>query len=128
MPTSSFNTPGLYADHHVSEVRKQLLGLPGVQSVYASSAFQMVEVTYDENQVTQERLNGLLESLGYLNEIQALTESDQAAQGSDDAPIYRHTVTYASTRKTVSFQQQVPYSGRPLWNCPGIGIVKPIDN
>ena len=128
MQTSSFNTPGLYADHHVSEVRKRLLELPGVESVYASSAFQIVEVTYDESKVSQEVLNGLLDRLGYLNEIQAAAESGSAAQDGDDAPIFRHTVTYAATRKTVSFQQQVPFNGYPLRNCPGIGVVKPMDN
>jgi copper chaperone CopZ len=123
MQTSSFNTPGLYADHHVSEVRKQLLELPGVQSVYASSAFQVVEVTYDADLIQQDALNEVLERLGYLNEIPATTESGSAADR-----IFRHTASYTTTRKTVSFQQQVPYSGRPLWNCPGIGIVKPMDN
>ncbi|MDR3576196.1 MAG: heavy-metal-associated domain-containing protein [Anaerolineaceae bacterium] len=127
MQISSFNTPGLYADHHVSEVRKHLLELPGVQSVYASSAFQIVEVTYDESKLTQDVLNDLLDRLGYLSEIQALAESGTAASG-DDAPNYRHTVTYTATRKTVSFQQQVPYSGRPLFVCPGIGTIKPMDN
>jgi copper chaperone CopZ len=128
MLTSSFDTPGLYADHHVSEVRKQLLEMHGVQSVYASSAFQVVEVTYDENEVTEDALNGLLNRLGYLSEIQAATESGTATQGSADIYRFRHSVTYSTTSKTVSFQQLVPYNGRPLWNCPGIGVVKPMDN
>jgi copper chaperone CopZ len=47
METKTFDAPALYADHHVTEVRRILLELEGVTDVYASSAFQTVEVTYD---------------------------------------------------------------------------------
>lgn len=128
MQTSSFETPGLFGDHHVTEVRKQLLALPGVQSVYASSAFRVIEVTHDENQVNGETLRELLEGLGYLSEIPILAETGAFTPGSEGrAASFRHSTSYITTKKVVSFQQNVPFSGRPLWNCPGMGVVKPTD-
>ena len=47
METFVLELPTMYGDHHVVEVRRLLLGLPGVEEVYASSGFQSVEVTYD---------------------------------------------------------------------------------
>ena len=45
METKSFEAPALYGDHHVSEVRRILLELTGVNEVYvSSSAFQIIEV------------------------------------------------------------------------------------
>ena len=37
----------MYGDHHVVEVRRLLLEMPGVTDVYASSSFQVVEVAFD---------------------------------------------------------------------------------
>ena len=47
MEKKSFKLPAMYADHHVVEVRRILLEMPGVQDVYASSAFQVADVTFD---------------------------------------------------------------------------------
>jgi len=41
------NLPAMYGDHHVTEVRRILMGLPGVSSVFASSAFKSAEISFD---------------------------------------------------------------------------------
>ena len=50
METKAFEAPALYGDHHVSEVQSILKELPGIEDVYASSAFQAIEVTFDEKE------------------------------------------------------------------------------
>ena len=75
MQKSTFNTPALFGDHHVTEVRRMLLSVPGVRDVYASSAFQIVQVEFDDQQVKHEDLLRVLENSGYLGEIQMVMES-----------------------------------------------------
>jgi copper chaperone CopZ len=125
MKTITFDLPSLYGDHHVVEVRRLLLEIAGVEDVYASSAFQVVEITYDPDRVTEEALKLALEEAGYLGEFNLPVESGKSAyqQEGVDA-FFRHTASFEGTRKVVSFTQQVNYSGRPLWNCPGIGVIK----
>lgn len=124
MQTSTFNTPALFGDHHVTEVRRLLFEVPGVTDVYASSAFRAVQITFDEAQTSHEALARALDAAGYLGEIPMLNEVSVAAEGDS---VFRHSAIYETVKKTVSFQQKVPYSGRPLWNCPGMGIVKNMD-
>ena len=59
----------MYGDHHVIEVRRLLLELPGVQDVYASSAFQVVEVTYDPAQLDAGAITARLDEAGYLGDL-----------------------------------------------------------
>ncbi|MBI3738501.1 MAG: heavy-metal-associated domain-containing protein [Chloroflexi bacterium] len=120
MKTSSFNTPALYGDHHVTEVRRILLQLDGVNDVYASSAFQVVEVTYDEKKINDLQIAVKLDEAGYLGEWTVPVESGVAAE---EKPYFRHTTVYETTKKTVTFAQRVNYSGRPLWPCPGMGMI-----
>jgi cation transport ATPase len=124
MQKSTFNTPALFGDHHVTEVRRMLLITPGVKDVYASSAFHVVQVEFDETQTSHDDLMRQLEQAGYLGEIDMMLETGVAAEGDS---VFRHTATYATVKKTVSFAQKVPYSGRPLWNCPGMGVIKSMD-
>jgi hypothetical protein len=37
---------------------------------------------------------------------------------------FRHTEVFETSRQVVSFAQKVSYSGKPLWNCPGFGVIK----
>jgi copper chaperone CopZ len=60
-----FLVPDLWADHHVINVRKVLLGAPGVASVYASSAFKEIAVEYDGKATTPDQLAKLLAAAGY---------------------------------------------------------------
>jgi copper chaperone CopZ len=124
MQKSTFNAPALFGDHHVTEVRQMLFSTPGVKDVYASSAFRVVQVEFDEAQTSHDDLMRQLDEAGYLGEIQMLTETGIAAQ---EGSMFRHTATYATVKKTVSFSQKTPYSGRPLWNCPGMGVIKSMD-
>jgi len=125
MQKSTFNTPALFGDHHVTEVRRMLFATPGVKDVYASSAFQVVEVEFDENLVTHNALLKILEDAGYLGQIPMMVETGEAAEMNS---VFRNTATYVTMKKTVSFAQKAPYSGRPLWNCPGMGIIKKMDD
>jgi hypothetical protein len=125
MKTMKLELPSLYGDHHVVEVRRLLLEIAGVEDVYASSAYQVVEITYDPAKVTEETLTTTLENAGYLGGMNLPTEAGIAAyQHEGIETFFRHTASFETTRKVVSFTQQVNYTGRPLWSCPGIGVIK----
>ena len=125
MNTFSIELPALYGDHHVTEVRKLLLELPGVDDVYASSSFQIVEVSYDPAKVSAEVITQKLDEAGYLGELPIPAESGQAEYGRGNGQTYfRHTSVYENMHQTVSFAQSVSYSGRPLWPCPGMGPIR----
>lgn len=124
--TVTFNTPALYGDHHVLEVRSVLLAIPGVQDVYASSAFRVVDVTYDDGKVSEAQIAQRLTEAGYLGDWLLPEEQGIAAHLQSDKALsyFRHTEVYETSRQVVSFAQKVAYSGRPLWNCPGFGVIK----
>jgi copper chaperone CopZ len=126
MRTVTFETPAMYGDHHVKEVRRILTAVPGVQEVYASSAFRIVEVTFDEGQATEADLAAKLGETGYLDmpafpQENGIAASEQAERAQS---FFRHTQVFETSRQVVSFSQQVSYTGRPLWNCPGLGVIK----
>ena len=125
METVRLEVPALYADHHVTEVRRVLFELPGVIDVYASSAFRVVEVTFDKSQINDLEIAVRLDEAGYLGEWSVPAEADAARESSaaEPNPYFRHTVVYQSTPKTVTFAQRVGYGGRPLWPCPGLGPI-----
>lgn len=120
--------PAMYGDHHVVEVRRILLELDGVKDVYASSGFRMAEVTFDPAAITADLINASLENAGYLGEIPARIESATAiVQGDGQVSNLRHTVVYEQTRQMVSFTQNSSITGRALWPCPGMGVIKGMD-
>jgi copper chaperone CopZ len=125
METARFEVPTLYGDHHVTEVRRVLLELPGVIDVYASSAFQVIEVAYDPAKVNDLQISVKLDEAGYLGEWTLPVETGAALESAEPQkkPFFRHTTTYEATPKTVTFAQRVAYSGRPLWPCPGLGTL-----
>jgi len=124
MEIKTFETPALYGDHHVSEVRRILLELTGVSEVYASSAFQVIEVKYDPAKINAEQITACLEEAGYLGEVPMLIETGIAVEKIGGDHFFRHTAVYETIKGTVSFAQRVDYNGRPLWPCPGLGAVK----
>ena len=125
METKAFEAPALYADHHVSEVQRILRELPGVEEVYASSAFQTIEVTFDETMTTADKIVTCLEEAGYLGEMPMLAETGKAAYGKENGNSnFRHTAVYNTVKQTVSFAQHVEHQGRALWPCPGMGAVE----
>jgi copper chaperone CopZ len=125
----SMEVPALYGDHHVVEVRRILLALDGVADVYASSAFRMVEVTYDPEQLAPDAIINTLGEAGYLHELNWPSETGKPTYNTEGAssPYFRHTVAYEQTKQAVNFNQVVPYSGRPLWTCPGLGVIKTME-
>lgn len=130
MENLTLNVPSMYGDHHVVAVRNLLLALPGVMDVYASSAFQSVEILYDPVQATPDFLRMTLQQSGYTEEWKLPTETavpatQRASSLQPGQPaFFRHTAAYAQTGQTVSFAQKIPYAGRPLWPCPGMGPLK----
>jgi len=128
MEIKTFETPALYGDHHVSEVRRILLELTGVSEVYASSAFQVIEVKYDPAYIKVEQISACLEAAGYLGEVPMLIETGIAVEKKEGDNFFRHSVVHETVKGTVSFAQRVDFKGRPLWPCPGLGVVKMIDD
>jgi copper chaperone CopZ len=102
MASLSLELPTMYGDHHVLEVRRILLGIDGVEEVYASSGFGVVEVEYNSKKAPKKDLMAALEKAGY----------------------FRLTEAFEQTGNTVSFEQAVKVHRSPLWPCPGMGPVK----
>ena len=65
MERVQFNVPSLWADHHVLKVRALLSGLTGVQDVTASSAFQMVALSFDPAVTSAAAIQSALTEAGY---------------------------------------------------------------
>jgi copper chaperone CopZ len=125
MKTLSLELPTMYGDHHVLEVRRILLEMPGVEDVYASSSFQVVEVTYDPAKLDADKITAKLEEAGYSGELPVPAEAGEASYAGDGKEsFFRHTTAFAQVGKTVGFAQNVGYTGRPLWPCPGMGTIK----
>ena len=124
--TVTIETPAMYGDHHVQAVRQMLLEMPGVENVYASSAFRAVEVTFAPDQVNDEDIAKKLEEAGYLGDWSIPIEADAATYLESDRSqsYFRHTEVFEKNRQVVSFAQDVGFSGRPLWHCPGFGVIK----
>jgi copper chaperone CopZ len=122
METTTLQLPAMYADHHVIEVRRLLSELPGVENVYASSCFQMVEVQYDETRLSIDAIKARLEEAGYLDEMPVPVERGADTPQANGQVFFRHTAAL-ETSSVVTFAQEVPYAGRPLWPCPGLGTL-----
>jgi len=127
MESLTLKLPAMFADHHVIEVRRILSELPGIGEVYASSAFQSAEIEYDPVLITPQAIDHALETAGYLDALPVPEEiGAQPVTDNGDKPFFRHTTAYTQAGKAVSFAQNVPFAGRPLWPCPGLGIVKKV--
>jgi len=124
VPNITIHLPAMYGDHHVTEVRRLLLEMDGVTEVYASSSFQIIEVQFEESQVIQETIESKLAASGYLGELSLPAEAGVAANEKGARPFFRHTAAFAQTGKTIGFTQQVVTTGRPLWPCPGVGVLE----
>ena len=125
MEKLTLELPALYGDHHVIEVRRILLEMVGVDDAYVSSSFHIVEVTYDPAKINPDAITAGLGEAGYLGELPVPFESGSAAYLESDSQTYfRHSTVYENTRQSVSFAQSVNYAGRPLWPCPGMGLLK----
>ncbi len=112
--------PAMYADHHVVEVRRILFEIPGVETIHASSAFQVVEIEYDPEKASEDALKEALSGAGYIGELPMPTESGEPAVGRDSTTYFRHTAAVETAGNVVSFGQEITATGRPLWPCPGM--------
>ena len=130
MTVTTIDLPAMYGDHHVSEVRRILLDLDGVQEVYASSGFRVAEVTYNSKKIPKKDIMAKLEEAGYLGELPFPEETGIAVneENGDKGTFYRHTEAYEQASKVVSFAQNVGYQGRPLWPCPGMEPIRSMDD
>ena len=126
MKTITIEVPAMYGDHHVSEARRLVLALPGVIDLFASSAFHLVEVQFDESKVSEEAIMSTLGEAGYLDKLPMPAETGVAShlKANQSQAYFRHTQVFETMRDTVAFHQKVSYSGKPLWNCPGFGVIK----
>ncbi len=127
MEKTTISAPAMYGDHHVVEVRRILLEMPGVDDVYASSCFQAVEVAFDPTTVTLDEITDTLAEAGYLEALPVPAETgiavNQRADQNGDT-FFRHTTAYEQAKDVVSFAQDVDYAARALWPCPGVGVIK----
>jgi copper chaperone CopZ len=128
MEKLTFEVPAMYGDHHVSEVRRILLEIPGVEDVYASSAFRIVEVSFDPNITSEPVLEAKMQEAGYLGEWLLNTESGKAVgSGAGSGTFMRYTMVNEQVKQVVGFAQKVSSQGRPLWPCPGMGPISGMD-
>lgn len=130
MKKLTLDLPAMYGDHHVIEVRRILLGLPGVEDVYASSSFHIAEISYDAKQIGEKQIAEALDAAGYTGDLALPQESGQAVAGktgNGNGHAFRHSASLQGVGNTVSFAQNAKWSGRGLWPCPGIGPLKPMD-
>ena len=130
MEKVSIDLPTMYGDLHVIEGRRILFGISGVEEVYASSGFQVVEVGFDPDQITPEALKAQLAAAGYSGELPVPLEAETelaVGENSTKPQFFRHTAVYQQIQQNVSFAQNVAFEGRPLWPCPGMKPIKPLD-
>ena len=128
MNTITIDLPKMYADHHVVEVRSILLAMPGVEDVYASSAFRVARVRLDPAKVSEADLRTRLTEAGYLGDLMVETEAWKTGTPKDveDNP-FRHTAAIENV-KAVAFTQMVETPGHALWPCPGLGPLEKMDD
>jgi copper chaperone CopZ len=65
MASITLKAPAMFADHHVLKARAALLALDGVETIYASAAWQAVIVTYDEQKIEPPAIEQALADAGY---------------------------------------------------------------
>ena len=121
--------PVMYGDHHVLEVRRLLLEMPGVEDVYASSGFHAAEIDYDPDKTSEEAIIAKLDEVGYIGELPTPVEVGVAAyqDGKVDKSLFRYSTSNKQTLNVMGFTQKVSPKVRSLWPCPGMEPLKPIN-
>lgn len=80
MAVSTLPIPSMYADHHVTAVRKALSAVSGVQDVQASAAFKEVTVKHTK-EVTEKALFEVLDKAGYQVGEEELADQEPSCFG-----------------------------------------------
>ena len=83
MDKVTLSVPGMYGDHHVLAVRDLLGKLPGVENIYATSAFKQVVVTFDPAKSKPADFEKVLKAEGYM-------ESEARPDITDSIKAQRH--------------------------------------
>jgi len=106
METKTFEAPALYGDHHVTEVRRILQGQTGVSEVYASSAFQVIEVTFDPEKISAEEITKQLDEAGYLGELPLISETGIAVEKKEGDLLfsYNHDISDENNILEIGFK------------------------
>jgi copper chaperone CopZ len=122
MKKAEFAVPRMYADHHVTEVRRLLGQLAGVSEVYASSAFQLVEVTFDRRKTSEGAIAEALRAAGYLGNLPVEGESERIqAWGPMERPLHiRRSAAHDANIRIAGFVQEVSRLTERLWQV-GVG-------
>ena len=81
MKKVTIDLPSMYGDHHVQEVRRLLFDLDGVEEVFASSAFHLAEVSFNEAKVDQAQIETALSEAGYLGEMTIGGKPEKVSKG-----------------------------------------------
>ena len=80
MEQITLTLPTMWADHHVTNVKRLLSPISGVENVFASSAFKQVMIEFDAGKTSQAALVKALTDAGYAPGVeQFLAESPYGA-------------------------------------------------
>jgi copper chaperone CopZ len=117
MEKVTLNVPGMYGDHHVLAVRDLLGKLPGVENIYATSAFKQVVVTFDPTKSKPADFEKVLKAEGYM-------ESEARPDITDTIKAQRHGgsqfVVASGIAETVRFEAPpVNWGAGGPRPCPG---------
>lgn len=108
--------PTMFGDHHVVEVRNLLAGLPGVQPVVASAAWQQVVLNYDPARTDAAAIKQALAARGYT--------SDPVGNPPASARLGAFTDFALAPGAVEQFVEKVP-TWSPLGPCPGFSVRHP---
>jgi copper chaperone CopZ len=121
------DVPAMYADHHVVEVRRLLFELPGVETINASSAFHAVEIEYDPDKTSEDALTKVLDDAGYLEQLDVPLETGEVTAEAEGERFFRHTEAFESVADVISFGQVVAPPTGPMLRCPGMTVLRTMD-
>ena len=117
MQRLTLELPAMYGDHHVTEVRELLARLAGVGGVYASAAWQRIELEFDPAQTNAEAIRSALLARGY------------GADGDHLPPVSPRTKTLTEfaigASATEQFVEKVPAWHSGFGPCPGFEVLHP---
>ncbi len=75
METLSLTIPTLYADHHVTNIRRILIALGiNAQTLDASSAFKSLTLEFDATKISRDAIIAALTAANYAPGIEAIVE------------------------------------------------------
>lgn len=111
MTSAVLDVPAMYADHHVVEVRRLLLDVPGVTAVYASSAFRQVEIEFEPEATTADALEERLANAGYLSPLPVPEETGESSGGREVPQFRRLTVTHPAAGSGIGFRRDYETTG-----------------